>query len=303
MYWFIILILAAVLAALLKHNFGLHKSCNHAHHQLKHNRHRLEQAEKLASLGAMSAGIAHEMSTPVGAVRCMTSSQQMARDRLVAMVREKAPELADDPKFVKCLDVFADGDRVVGTGMDQVSNLLEQLRHYASNEAPHPVATDLHERLDGALMLIRNMTKGSIEVRRDFGDLPEVTVYPVQFMQIMLNLTTNAVRAMPEGGVLTLTTSLVDDMAQIDVTDTGVGIPAKDLDRIFDFGFTTHGDTGGSGLGLPMTFEMVNQHCGSLVVDSEPGQGTTFRLRLPLDLGDRLDSDCNFWRNAPWKRD
>jgi signal transduction histidine kinase len=303
MHWSIILVCAVVLLMALRHYSNLHRSCSHAHDQLQHNRHRLEQAEKLASLGAMSAGIAHEMSTPVGAVRCMTSSQQMARDKLVAMVQEKSPELAADPKFSKCLNVFADGDRVVGIGMEQISSLLVQLRHYASKEAPHPVVIDLHERLEGALLLIRNMTKNSIEVRREFGELPEIKAYPVQFMQIMLNLMTNAVRAMPDGGVLTLTTSLVDGMVQVQVADTGVGIPVDDLERIFEFGYTTHGDSGGSGLGLPITYEMVLQHCGSLTVESEPGQGTTFCLRLPLNLADRLEGDCNFWRAAPWKKD
>ncbi len=303
MHWSIILVCAVVLLIVIRHYSNLQRSCSQAQDQLERNQHRLELAEKLASLGAMSAGIAHEMSTPVGAVRCMTSSQQMARDKLVAMVQEKAPELAADPKFSKCLNVFADGDRVIGTGMEQVSSLLEQLRHYASKEAPHPVATDLHERIDGALLLIRNMTKTKIEIRREFAELPEIIVYPVQFMQIVLNLMTNAVRAMPDGGVLTLTTGLVDGMVQVQVTDTGVGIPAEDLERIFEFGFTTHGDIGGSGLGLPITNEMVLQHCGSLVVESELGQGTTFRLRLPLNLADRLEGDCNFWRAAPWKKD
>ncbi len=182
---------------------------------------------------------------------------------------------------------------MIDAGLDQVSSLLNELRGYAANEPSSPVRVDLHERIDGALLLLRNQLKNRIEVRKDFGDLPQVPCYPVKITQILLNLLLNAAKAIPAEGVITIATRLEDGCAVIDVSDDGVGIPEEHLERIFEFGFTTRLEQGGTGLGLAITREMIRHHRGEISVVSEPGRGTTFTVRLPLDL-DHSDGerDC-----------
>lgn len=282
MRWLVILSSLVVVVVILRHYLGLHRSRSHAVHLLTTSRHRLAKAEKLASLGAVSAGIAHEISTPVGAVRCMASNQKLARDKLLAHLRATVPDLDQDPEVRRCLDVLSEGDRVLETGLEQVVALLQELRAYAAQEPADPVPVNVNERLDGALLLVHNLLKKNVEVRREYAELPPVPLHPSRFTQIVLNLLVNAARAMPDGGVLTVATARDGDCAVIRVADTGVGIPPENRDRIFETGFTTRADDGGTGLGLPIVRELVEAHGGSIAVASEPGAGAAFTVRLPL---------------------
>lgn len=282
MRWLVILSSLLVLVVILRHYLGLHRSRSRAVHQLTRSRHRLERAEKLASLGALSAGVAHELSTPLGAVRCTIGNQQMARDKLLDHLRGLRPDLDDDPVVARCLAALAEGDRVLDAGMEQVAALLQELRGYAAQEAAEPVPADVNARLDGALLLVHNLLKQNVEVRREYGELPPVPLHPARFTQVALNLLVNAAHAMPDGGVLTVATDRDGDCARVRVTDTGVGIPAEALERIFEFGYTTRAEDGGTGLGLAITRDLVEEHGGAVDVASEPGRGTTFTVRLPL---------------------
>ncbi|HPF34243.1 MAG TPA: ATP-binding protein [Candidatus Krumholzibacteria bacterium] len=282
MRWLVILSSVVVLVVILRHYLGLHRSRSRVVHQLTRSRTRLAKAEKLASLGAVSAGIAHELSTPLGAVRCTVGNQRLTREKLLAHLRETHPGLEQDPTVTRCLTMLAEGDRVLDTGMEQVAALLQEMRAYATQEAAAPEPVDLHERIDGALVLVHNLLKRSVEVRREYGDLPPVPVHPARFTQILLNLLVNAARAMPDGGVITVRTTREGDHVTVSVADTGVGIPPENLDRIFQFGFTTHGESGGTGLGLPITRDLVEGHGGAIAVRSEPGRGSEFVVTLPL---------------------
>lgn len=281
MRWIVIISSVIIAVVIVRHYLGLHRSRRRAYHLLASQRHKLRKAEKMASLGTVSAGLAHELSTPLGAVSCMTSSQRAAREKLLGILHESVPDLGSDPRVRKCLDVLTDGDRVVTAGMEQVHALLQELRNYAVNETSDPVPSDLHERLDGALLLVRNRLKQNIEVQREYADLPEVPIHPVRFNQVVLNLLINAARAMPDGGVLTVGTEAGDDGVTITIADTGVGIPRENLERIFEYGFTTHAENGGTGLGLAIAKDVVLMHGGDLSVESAPGEGTVFRIRLP----------------------
>jgi len=287
MRWLIILSSVVVLMVVLRHYRGIRHRMSCTHAALLDREERMREQERLAALGAMSAGLAHEMSTPLGAVSCMNATRRKATEKVHAMIAEREPGLASDEAYLRCLEILNESDTVIDAGLVQARNLLDQLRSYAKNERREPVPTDLHERIEGALLLMNGMMKNRIEVRREFGDLPDVVCFPVKVTQIMLNLVSNAARAMPETGVLTVATGIEDGQAIISVADDGEGIAPDDRDRIFEFGFTTHGERGGSGLGLAITSELVSAHEGTIEVDSELGRGTTFTVRLPLDLDRR----------------
>jgi len=282
MRWLVILSSILVLVVILRHYLGLYRSRSRAVHQLTRSRHRLEKAEKLASLGALSAGVAHELSTPLGAVRCTIGNQKAAREKLLDHLRGQRPDLDDDPVVARCLTMLAEGDRVLDAGLEQVAALLQELRGYAAQEPTEPEPSDIHARLDGALLLVRNLLKQNVEVRREYGELPPVPLHPVRFTQIALNLLVNAARAMPDGGVLTVATDRDGGHARIRISDTGVGIPPEIQERIFESGYTTRADDGGTGLGLAITRKLVEEHGGTIDVTSESGRGTTFTVRLPL---------------------
>jgi two-component system, NtrC family, sensor kinase len=287
MRWLVILSSVVVLMVVLRHYLRIRHRMSCTHAALLDREERMREQERLAALGAMSAGLAHEMSTPLGAVSCMNATRRKATEKVHAMIAEREPDLASDEAYLRCLEILNEGDNVIDAGLVQARNLLDQLRSYAKNEKHEPIATELHERIDGALLLMHGMLKNRIEVRREFGDLPNVVCFPVKVTQIMLNLLSNAARAMPESGVLTVSTAVEAEHAVIRVADDGEGIAPEVRDRIFEFGFTTHGDRGGSGLGLAITSELVSMHEGTIEVDSELGRGTTFTVRLPLDLDRR----------------
>jgi two-component system, NtrC family, sensor kinase len=143
---------------------------------------------------------------------------------------------------------------------------------------------DLHEGIESTLTLLEHLIKDRIQVVKNYGELPKVQCYASQINQVFANVLTNAVQAIGDAGSITITTRQDGSWILIQVADTGVGIKPEHLERIFDPGFTTKGVGVGTGLGLSITYRIIENHQGSIHVESEPGRGTTFTLRLPITL-------------------
>ena len=164
------------------------------------------------------------------------------------------------------------------------------LRDRTRVDSEEAQAIDLHQSLDTTLSLIAHLTQPKIDVGRRYGDLPAVSVRPNQLNQVLMNLLVNACQAMGDHGTLTVTTSSFGDEIELRVADTGVGIPSLNLAKIFDPGFTTKGPAVGTGLGLAIAYQIITEHGGQIVVDSEPGRGSEFTVRLPVHRPARVAS-------------
>ncbi len=224
----------------------------------------LQQREKLSSIGLLAAGVAHEVNTPLTGVSSYT---QM----LLGMMP------ATDPKHALLQKIRSQADRAVNI----VNNLLNFSRTGSATEFSD---LDIHRVLDDTIQLIEpQLRRNQIELVREYEtDPPLVFGNAGKLQQIFTNLLLNARDAIPDGGRITLrTTSSEDDSLVVEVADTGIGIAPENVAKIYDPFYTTKGVGRGTGLGLAVSYGIVQEHSGHIGVESAPGRGTTFRIALP----------------------
>ena len=261
-----------------------HAELEEAYGQLRNAQAELVGSAKLATLGNLIAGVAHEINTPLGALHSNHYTIARALDRLQEILEDEVvdeDELEDVRRIVKAIDgVTATNNMAV----DRMVKLVDSLRTFGRVDRSDIDYADLHEGLESTLAILSHELRQRVDVVKDYGDLPRVECYPNQIHQVFMNLIVNATQAMEDGGTLTLRTRHRDGAVEVQVADTGVGMAQETIDRIFDPGFTTKGSRMGMGMGLLITNRIVDRHAGRISVESEPGVGTTFTVRLPVRL-------------------
>jgi PAS domain S-box-containing protein len=264
---------------------------------------RVVQVEKLASLGLMSAGVAHEINNPlayvannlavlergirglialVAAYEAAQAILESARPDLAAQVAQLAEKI-DLPYVREHLEQIVGSTR---QGVKRVADIVQNLRGFARLDQAAVERVDLHDAITSSLEMIRGrLGRRHIVVEQQFGDVPRVLCAPAQVNQVFLNLLVNALQAIEAtskgGGRIEIRTRAVGDEAIVEVADDGCGIPAELLPRIFDPFFTTKVVGEGTGLGLSISHGIVSDHGGRIEVESTPGQGSRFRVILP----------------------
>jgi two-component system NtrC family sensor kinase len=248
----------------------------------------LLRIEKMASLGLLMAGIAHEIRTPLGAVSNTQRTIQNALDKLGERLNEAFPEALADSKLGRLLKVLTDSARVVGDGSNRMTDIVQRLRKFSCADEAKLCAVDVNAIADDTLALIHHELKHYVAIQRCYGEGVTLMGYPARLNQVLVNLLINAAQAVRArgSGKITLETRAVGEHVEISVSDDGVGIAPENLGNIFACGFTTRHDEGGTGLGLAISKEIVDAHHGSLEVKSKVGAGTTFTVRLPRSLSD-----------------
>jgi signal transduction histidine kinase len=226
------------------------------------------------------AGLAHELNTPLGAIRSNRDVLQRAISRLLEIL---ADDVVDDSEveqirgLVNTLDEVVEIDQVA---VDVITDLVASARSLWHTDEAAKRSIDLHEALDSTLLLLGHELKHRIEVVKQYGEIPAVEGFPGQVKQVFMNLVLNASQAISDDGTITIRTSSSGGYAVVEVSDTGKGITADDLDHIFDVGFTTKQTKSGMGLGLAICKEIIERQGGRIEVDSTPGEGSTFRVLL-----------------------
>lgn len=249
----------------------------------------LVQSEKMAALGRLVAGIAHEINTPIGSIASMHDSLVRAIARLEASLRaHPAPEPEECARIDHLLGVIGEANRVIQRGTDRVTTIVRRLRTFARFDAVELERADVHAGIEDSLSLIEHELRRGVEVVRRYGAVPPVPHFVGRMNQVFLNLLVNARQAIADQGRITIGTELVDGMVCVHVADTGCGIPPDHLDKIFDPGFTTKGVGVGTGLGLSICYQIVGEHRGRLTVSSEVGRGATFTVAFPANLDELL---------------
>jgi signal transduction histidine kinase len=264
-----------------------------ANKNIRETQAKLIQSEKMASLGTLVAGIAHEINTPIGAVHSMHDTLVRGIERMRKHVDENHPP--DDPErqsYDKLLTIVDEANRVIHNGVDRVTTIVQRLRSFARLDEAELKEAEIEECLEDTLTLIHHEIKHRIEVVRKFEGVGSIRCYPGRLNQVFLNLLNNARQAISGEGTITIRTWRDETWVNISITDTGTGIPRMNVSKIFDPGYTTKGVRVGTGLGLSITYQIiVEEHRGHIDVESEEGQGTTFTVRLPINLGELIEGD------------
>jgi signal transduction histidine kinase len=249
----------------------------------------LVRSEKLASIGQLVAGIAHELNNPINAViNCVRPLERAAAELLDGLDPESsgaetAREAAADIQQIL---------RVIASGTDRTKRIVSALGSYSRIDAEDSSRTDVNGALDDALHITAHLTAGH-SVERSLGDDVVIRGWRGQLEQVFVNLIANAAQAFDKKrrGTICITTSRRDDEVVVEVADDGPGIPADVLPRIFDPFFTTKEVGRGTGLGLAISHDIISRHGGRIEVESEPGEGTTFTVVFPADSGSESASE------------
>lgn len=277
-----------------------HGDLERAHAELKATQGKLVQSEKIASLGMLVAGIAHEINTPVGAASSMHQTLVKAAGRLDQLLAtDSGMDVETKQSMQRQLEIIAEANQIIRSGNERVADIVRKLRSFARLDEAELKKVDIHQAIEDTLSLLESELKDRVSVVRRYGDLPQVACFPAQLNQAFLNLLINAKQAIterplpadrsrPPEGEIVITTSRGDGMVLIDIADTGIGIPEEHLPRIFDPGFTTKGVRVGTGLGLPICYQIIQSHRGEIRVASQVGEGTTVSVVLPTDLDVQL---------------
>jgi signal transduction histidine kinase len=250
----------------------------------------LVQSSKMAALGSLVAGVAHEINTPVGAITSMHNTLVRAIDKLKDRIEvcvgtdEKARNTV-----LASLHAVDDANKVISSGTERVIEIVKRMRSFARLDEAELKDADINEGLEDTLTIIHHEIKHNVTVHKEYSEIPKISCYPGRLNQVFLNLLINAKQAIKGKGEIFLTTSRVGDRILIEIKDTGEGIPEEHLSRIFDPGFTTKGVGVGTGLGLSICYQIIKDHLG-IKLDSEPGRGSTFTVILPMDLEKKLET-------------
>lgn len=261
---------------------------------------KLLQADKLASIGQLAAGIAHEINNPIGYIHSNLGTLgeyignllhlMMAYDNLlhdaipnddIRRAKIDAVRQKHDYEFlINDLPVLLSESR---EGIERVRKIVQDLRDFSRAGYTEDWAiADLRQGLDSTLNIVWNDLKYKCEVRRNYGEIPQVECRPSQLNQVFLNILVNAGQAIDQQGIIDIVTGGDGDTVFVEIADNGKGIAPENVSRIFDPFFTTKPVGQGTGLGLSMSYNIVRKHGGHIDVRSTPGVGTTFRIVLPV---------------------
>jgi len=244
----------------------------------------LIQSEKMASLGQMVAGLAHELNNPVGAVSSSADVVSRARARVDGIVAaaDDLETLRADPRLRRALDALRDSAENLEYASGRIADQIRGLKNFTHLDEAELQRTDLIQGLENTLTVIKHELGERISVVRRYGELPLITGHPGELNQVFLNLLTNAAKAIEGEGTITITTEAGEGEVVVEVADTGVGIAPEQLDRLFDVGFTEGDDRVKMGWGLATVQQILRRHKGDVRVKSVVGEGSAFTVILPV---------------------
>lgn len=274
-----------------------HDELEAAHRRLAGAQEQLLQSEKMASIGLLAAGVAHEINNPIGYVHSNLGTLQEYVAALFSLIEQQDAALQGaDPgvrEAIRLQRERLDIDFILGDlpklldesreGIERVTKIVQDLKEFSyvgRGDAMRP--SDLHKGLESTLNIVWNDLKYKCRVEKHYGELPPVECHLSEINQVLVNLLINAGQAVENRGTITIATGAEDGEAWISIADNGCGIAPDVLPRIFDPFYTSKPIGRGTGLGLAIAYSIVSKHHGRIEVQSEQGVGTTFRVVLPV---------------------
>lgn len=258
----------------------------------------LLQSEKMAAIGMLAAGVAHEINNPVGFIKSNMQSLGKyvddllrvvsAYEKVEALLPENRASFTELHRLQEQIDFEYEKKDILALmseslqGLERVTKIVQNLKDFSHIESQDKwIVDDIHKEVESTLSIIR-YELSSCEVKKEYGLLPPVECLPSQLNQVFMNLLMNAAQAIETKGTITIRTGTGDDTVWIEIADTGNGIAPESLSHIFDPFYTTKSVGKGTGLGLFVSYSIVQKHHGRITVESDVGIGTTFRVWLPI---------------------
>ena len=262
-----------------------YRDLEETHENLQKTQARLIHSEKMASLGGLVAGLAHEMNTPLGAVKNSADLAFSASQAIGKAVshHQSAKQIQNDRQFQRAMALLRENTQLGNSAVARLAKLVESLRSFARLDEASYKVVDLHNGLEDTLTLLEHSFRGRITIEKNYGDVPRVPCYPAELNQVFMHLIGNAVEATKGEGEITIRTFVDQNQAVIRIADTGVGIPPERMDRLFEPNFKTEGARVKTSLGLFISYQVVRKHEGRIEVESRVGGGSTFTIFLPLE--------------------
>ncbi|WP_277057149.1 hybrid sensor histidine kinase/response regulator [Trichlorobacter lovleyi] len=256
------------------------------------------QQEKMASIGQLAAGVAHEINNPMGFITSNLTSLGKYAERLdtyIAALQKSLYECPGHPGLeeldqlrqkLKVDYIISDVNELINESLDganRVRRIVQDLKSFSRVDQAEKSRTNLNDCLETTINIAWNELKYIATLERRFGNIPEISCNPQQLNQVFLNLLVNAAQSMEQQGGITVTTWSEPGQVCVSIADTGKGMPKEVQERIFEPFFTTKPAGKGTGLGLSISADIIRKHQGEISVESEPGRGTTFTVRLPVE--------------------
>ena len=245
--------------------------------ELKDLRAQVILSARLAAMGELAAGIAHEINNPIAFVRSNLSQLQAHWKTFCADLEDRIREL-------ELSGIADEGDELIGEsieGVDRAAEIVRGIRGFSHAGSVDRDAANLNQLIEDVLYLATSQMQSSVTIERCYVELPPVQCVQQELKQAFLNLIVNAGHAAEDGGTVRIATAVESDWVVVRIEDDGEGIPPELIDRIFDPFFTTKTVGEGTGLGLGIAYQIVKSHGGEITVDSTPGEGACFHVRLP----------------------
>lgn len=263
--------------ALRRSNEELEQKVEQRTRELRQAEMKLYQSEKMASLSRLVAGVAHEINNPLGALKANL-------EVVLVMAARLATGEGRAEKEAKMVEQLLRIGQESVAACTRIMGVVRSLRSFARLDESEFKMANVNDGLAATVQLLDPGVRKRIEVGLSLGEVPSIPCYPALLNEAFMNLLSNSCQAIPQGGKVSIATRREGDDILISFHDTGVGIAREHLPKIFEPGFTTKSRGVGVGLGLPIAFSVIKEHHGSIEVDSEPGQGATFTIRLPIAM-------------------
>jgi PAS domain S-box-containing protein len=273
-----------------------------AYGELKSVQSQVFQQEKMASIGQLAAGVAHEINNPMGFIISNLGTLRKYSDKLMAYISAQAEAVRDlsspsqrpqevvqrieeSKRSLKIDNVMGDLPSLIAESLDgaeRVRKIVQDFKGFSHVDQAEHQFVDINECLESTINIVRNELKYKATLQKELGDLPKTWCNPGQLNQVFVNILVNAAHAMETQGTITVKTGQQDGVISIEIQDTGRGIPKENVNKIFEPFFTTKEVGKGTGLGLSIAYDIIKKHKGDIAVKSEVGKGTTFTITLPI---------------------
>jgi two-component system, NtrC family, sensor kinase len=296
--------LKKISSELIKKNMKLENALQN----LERTQAQMVQSEKMASIGQLAAGVAHEINNPTGFVssnlktladyqhdmnqligdyqKLKAALRQLPDGQLPAAIDDLVAQVESTEQDVDIEYIQEDVGELIGDcreGTERIKKIVDDLKHFAHPGEDKMKETDINAGIESTLNVVNNELKYKATIVKELGDIPIIHGYPQQLNQVFMNILVNAAQAIEKSGEIKIVTGSVDGKVEIRISDTGCGISKENLNKIFDPFFTTKDVGKGTGLGMNIAYNIITKHNGDIRVESTVGKGTTFIIQLPVE--------------------
>jgi two-component system NtrC family sensor kinase len=265
---------------------------------LKSSQNQLIQTEKMASLGVLAAGVAHEINNPIGYITSNFNSLKIGIEDIQKFINEMQTVINGDESLeeikstwkksmqkydlIFLLEDFSDLSSETSEGLERVKQIVADLRTFSREDTAEKVVVDINDTLRAAINILENQTKYHAKITTDYSDIPKILGFSGKLNQVFTNLISNANQAVDDNGSINISTKITNKWILISIADNGHGITEDNLKQLFTPFFTTKPIGEGTGLGLSISHGIIKEHGGNILVSSQPEVGTTFTVQIPL---------------------